>query len=350
MVGKKLQTQFGITKVEIKQREKFLGFDQNDGRNLRQIHEIVKQEAEPIIEAFYAHLMQFEELKERFFFDRAVLQRLKKTQRQYLAELGCGMTSPRYFERGLRIGITHERVGLEPKWYLGAYSKLFEIIGDKLTNHLKGKPEQLSALLITLQKVFALDSILAVETYYDTIVRRLKDALASLEKIEKKLRQTSRTDGLTKINNRPFLLERLMQEFHASRLDRRSFTLLFADLDHFKKVNDRCGHAFGDIVLAQTVSLIRSTLRPKDVIGRYGGEEFLVGLVDTNERAARQVAERIRQKIQNARFEKRTKKARLTISLGVATLTSDCPSLADLIERADEALYRAKDAGRNCVV
>jgi diguanylate cyclase (GGDEF)-like protein len=121
------------------------------------------------------------------------------------------------------------------------------------------------------------------------------------------------------------------------------------DIDHFKRVNDRYGHATGDQTLRGLTERCRTISRALDIIGRYGGEEFVILLPETNLESARIVAERLRQSITSDSFATEAGPLRITISIGVAE-ASDSDTLSTLIERADTALYEAKRAGRNCVV
>jgi diguanylate cyclase (GGDEF)-like protein len=137
----------------------------------------------------------------------------------------------------------------------------------------------------------------------------------------------------------------------------RKSTCLFLDIDHFKTVNDTYGHQSGDRVLVDVAQTIRSMLRNNDVLARYGGEEFVALLsTGTSNRAAAEVAERIRQSIADGEFcGKGGEALRISLSIGVATLDPTRVSgidatAAKLIEAADMALYRAKNNGRNCVV
>ena len=129
----------------------------------------------------------------------------------------------------------------------------------------------------------------------------------------------------------------------------RSLSLLVMDLDNFKKINDVYGHSVGDKVLAKVAQVIRSRTRSIDISARWGGEEFVIGLVGTNLEQAAKVAEDLRRTIAATYVTYRTKKIRVTISVGVATLTKKM-KFDSLFQNADHALLQAKRAGRNRVV
>jgi diguanylate cyclase (GGDEF)-like protein len=153
------------------------------------------------------------------------------------------------------------------------------------------------------------------------------------------------TDELTRLPNRRALAQSFLQEMNRARRHHNAIAFLMIDLDHFKQVNDTYGHLSGDQVLAELANLLRSGARDSDVCARYGGEEFGMILHETTEAGARTLAERIRSKVATAVLPGGLK---LTISIGVAA--TDEPALfTTLMERADQALYAAKQGGRNQV-
>jgi diguanylate cyclase (GGDEF)-like protein len=131
----------------------------------------------------------------------------------------------------------------------------------------------------------------------------------------------------------------------------RPLTLVLADVDHFKRVNDSLGHLFGDIVLQGIAEGLRAYARRSDIVARYGGEEFAILLTDTNLRSAVHVSERLRMSAEGRHFEARSEIVSVTASFGVACSEEIGPELTpeELIRAADVALYASKDAGRNCV-
>jgi len=153
------------------------------------------------------------------------------------------------------------------------------------------------------------------------------------------------TDELTKLPNRRALAQRFLQEMQRARRHHKAIAFMMIDLDHFKQVNDTYGHLNGDAVLAELASILEHGARESDVCARYGGEEFGLILHETTEAGARTLAERIRVKVAAATFPGGLK---LTVSIGVAA--TDEPALfTTLMERADQALYAAKQGGRNQV-
>ncbi len=156
-------------------------------------------------------------------------------------------------------------------------------------------------------------------------------------------------DNLTGLLNRTNLHGVLEQEIKRAQRYGHSLSLMLLDLDHFKEVNDNHGHLAGDAVLVQVSRLLKSCLRQCDSLYRYGGEEFLAVLPETELSGARALAERIRRSVAESSYQYRDHNLRLTISIGLTTLRGEV-SVAALIQQADDALYDAKRKGRDRVV
>jgi diguanylate cyclase (GGDEF)-like protein len=150
---------------------------------------------------------------------------------------------------------------------------------------------------------------------------------------------------LTGIANHRAFQEFLQQHFHEARRYRQPLTLALIDVDHFKQFNDAFGHQAGDEVLKRVARILRENVRQADFVARYGGEEFAIVFPSTDIESAMQVAERLRQAIEQAEWEHRP----VTASFGVASLQPGMEAPRELIEAADSALYQAKAAGRNRV-
>jgi two-component system cell cycle response regulator len=177
------------------------------------------------------------------------------------------------------------------------------------------------------------------------IVRLQEQLLAS----HRQLRLQAARDPLTGLWNRATILEMLDAELDRSRRDHHPLSVLMADVDHFKRINDTLGHLAGDQVLRQIAARLLTSLRPYDGVGRYGGEEFLVLLPGCDAEAAGSLAERLRRSVAEEPMEDEDRAIAVTLSLGVAAWDKKLPAAA-LLRWADAALYKAKHAGRNRVV
>jgi two-component system, cell cycle response regulator len=180
-------------------------------------------------------------------------------------------------------------------------------------------------------------------------IKRLQD---QLEEKNRELEQLSISDGLTGLYNHRHLHELLAEEYERSRRTEEPMSVVMLDLDRFKEVNDTHGHQAGDRVLEELSDILRESAREIDRLGRYGGEEFMAILPDSDPAAGVTFAERVREMVENQRFEIRAEEPlKMTISAGVATYPHDrADSPRRLVHYADVALYSAKKAGRNRVV
>lgn len=162
---------------------------------------------------------------------------------------------------------------------------------------------------------------------------------------ERQLSQLARIDALTRLPNRTYFLERAMAEMSRARRAGDPLTLMLADIDHFKQVNDEHGHEAGDVVLAQVARVMTVALREHDVLARWGGEEFMALLPDTDATLGRAVAERVRQAVASHPVVVDGRTVQVTLSFGLATLADG--DLQAAMRAADRALYTSKHSGRN---
>jgi diguanylate cyclase (GGDEF)-like protein len=224
-----------------------------------------------------------------------------------------------------------------------------------------------SAALMALLRVFSersrhdLDglvsanlTLLAQAEEMDRKNRELTETRRQLEHRNRDLERISALDTLTQIANRRRFDAVLRQEWRRSARDESPLSLVFCDIDHFKRFNDTYGHQAGDECLVRVAQAMEETLnRPADLVARYGGEEFIALLVDTAVEGARMLAERMRARIEALNVEHRASgvSSHLTVSLGVASVVPK-PAVRpeDLVDLADRALYAAKEGGRNRVV
>ncbi len=160
----------------------------------------------------------------------------------------------------------------------------------------------------------------------------------------------SRSDSLTGLSNRPYLIESAAQLLDRAQKQSGYVALIIMDLDHFKQVNDLHGHAVGDVVLKSAVQAVLPHLGPKEIFGRLGGEEFGIVLADTSLAASIALAERCRASVATARAQVNGTELQVTASFGIASVKDSGYLWRDLVTQADVALYRAKHQGRNCVV
>jgi diguanylate cyclase (GGDEF)-like protein len=187
------------------------------------------------------------------------------------------------------------------------------------------------------------------------VEEQLREAMTALDAANQELQQVlmreqlmARTDHLTGISNRRHFFEVSEQLFTVAQRYQTPLSVLMFDIDHFKRINDKYGHQAGDTLLKCVALIADQHVREADILARYGGEEFIVMLPNTSAREALAAAENIREQVAACQEIGTCNDARITISVGIASILPGEDSLNRLIQRADQALYSAKNAGRNC--
>jgi len=227
----------------------------------------------------------------------------------------------------------HAKQGYKEGDLRGGISVTFNI--DKIERDLKKN----SYIIIFFGLILALMMVAATYMLYSRLLVKLSES-------RKKIEEIAITDELTSLYNRRHLLSRFDEEFtKASRLN-SPLGCIMIDIDNFKYINDTFGHLTGDKILKGVSLIIRSSIRAYDIAGRFGGEEFLIILPETKSDGTKTVAEKILKTIKEATF---LNDLRITISAGIANLTKDDDSLDSLIKRADDAMYKAKNTGKDRV-
>jgi len=226
-----------------------------------------------------------------------------------------------------------------------AQDELMESLSDVATVYeeesrarVQALREWISCLLAAFLAVVALEGVLVFRPLFRSLVRH-REELYSL----------ARTDPLTGCFNRRALMEAAENEFARARRYRSPLTVAIFDIDHFKHVNDRYGHAAGDEVIKSIVAVAGRSVRNVDIFGRTGGEEFAIVLPDTDTGGAEIVAEKLRTAVEETITAYQGQGIMVTISVGIGAVLIDDDSAAQALSRADQALYRAKNTGRNRV-
>ncbi|MEO8332613.1 MAG: GGDEF domain-containing protein [Gallionella sp.] len=179
-------------------------------------------------------------------------------------------------------------------------------------------------------------------------MRNERRALLTSRDKRKQFEHQATVDALTGLHNRHWMVDVFPRTLHRCVFNKKSCTIMMADIDHFKRVNDTHGHLVGDTTLKAVAKIISQNLRPQDMLARYGGEEFALLLPDTDLQQAKKIAERVRAAIADATISRDELSFQVTISIGI-TATQHEEKFEGLIDEADQALYRAKELGRNRV-
>ena len=226
----------------------------------------------------------------------------------------------------------HEKQGYKIGDIRGGISVSFDI--ENIVNKLKSNYK-----FIILFSISMLFSILGLVYFFTgKLINQISKARQLIEKM-------AVTDALTGIYNRRHLMIRFLEEFKRAKRLKRDLGCIMIDIDHFKNVNDQYGHLTGDEILKKVSVLLGNAIRIYDILGRFGGEEFLIVLPDTDFENIRSLAERIRLNIRENAIEN----INLTISLGISSLRVEDESIDAMVKRADEGLYKAKYKGRDRV-
>ncbi len=186
--------------------------------------------------------------------------------------------------------------------------------------------------------------------FYATDISEKKQTEQRLKLASQELFKLATTDSLTDSHNRRYFLEIANIELQRNARSGNDCSILMIDLDHFKSLNDKFGHQGGDLTLTQSAKTIKDNLRPYDIFGRIGGEEFAVLLPNTDLTSAFDIGQRIRNAIEEQTVDYLTHKIRITASIGASNSRENELSLELIMSRADTNLYRAKNQGRNKVV
>ncbi len=202
--------------------------------------------------------------------------------------------------------------------------------------------------LISASALLVVSLAVWISIYFSRLNRALRQEIVERRRLQDDLERLANTDGLTGLPNRRFFMAQLMVELGRRKRYNHPLSVLMLDLDHFKQINDRYGHAVGDEVLKSFADTLSSCLRTQDMAGRLGGEEFAVFLPETGRQEAHPVAERIRGRTEQIRIPVGDSEAVVTVSIGLAQV-EDGDDLQALLQRVDHALYAAKQGGRNRV-
>ena len=214
------------------------------------------------------------------------------------------------------------------------------------------EPERIS-IKMELAQLLAFSCTISVMLYTGSAIHRLRDrtkkqyeALQEALEINKKL---ATTDDLTGLYNRRYFMEKLSQQKALSERNDSDFVICFCDLDHFKHINDTFGHQCGDVVLQKFSEILMASIREVDYAARFGGEEFVCLLVNTDIENAKKVTERIRSSLENYNFSDIAPQLFATVSIGISNF-KQFNTLQETLVSADHRMYRAKHLGRNRVI
>jgi two-component system cell cycle response regulator len=309
--------------------------------------QVIQPNVTAIVDRFHEALSGLDEFQV-VISSRSTTVDLKDVHRRYLLTLAAGYERQEYFDDRLRIGLAHQRAGVSLRLYQCTYRVLQSLLMEYIPEKIRADQKEYDSFVQFILKITALDMSLAIEAYHVDEVSHLQHTVDSVRDEGQVLLRQVITDSLTSLSSRVFSFGSITTALCAAREESRPLCLVMADLDHFKPINDTLGHRLGDDVLRGVASRLLAGARKTDTVGRYGGDEFLFILRDTDIEESTEIAERIRLKVSEHPLHVGDSTVNVTLSLGIA-LARDTDDVDSIINRADKALYFAKQNGRDCV-
>lgn len=285
------------------------------------------------------------------------IESFKRAWTERLQYYGQDFDTAEYFGERLAIAATYARAKIPLGILLVQHYLIQQALIDSLSVKFADAASTPRPLVDCVLKLSSLDLYLTAEGYHLPEVAELQKALDNLRKETYRLHQEASIDQLTGLMNYAGLMESLEHQVNAAHANQHknqkglsgNMCLIMIDLDLFKKINDTHGHVVGDFVLRHVASRLQAAVRDFDIVGRFGGEEFVIIMANTDLELATVIAERVRNGVMNTPLHLKELTIPVTISLGVAMLRPD-ERKESLLERADVAMYEAKSTGRNRVM
>lgn len=330
-----------------------LGLDAEHGRLAKRIRaEVINGKAEAIVKSCFAALA-----RNRGFslIERNIgRESFKQAWVRQLQCYGQRFDTPEYFSERLAMAAAFARGKIPLSILQLQHCLTQQVLINSLSIQFAGDAAIAQPLVDCILKLTSLELYLAAEGYRLPEIDELQKALDGLRKETSQLHREASTDQLTGMMNYASLMEALEHEINAAHHDWRHHSenplcLIMIDLDFFKKINDTYGHVVGDFVLRHVAERIQAAVRDFDKVGRFGGEEFVIIMTNTNLELAKVIAERVRKGVMETPLHLKEFTIEVTISLGLAILKKGERKEA-LLERADAAMYEAKRAGRNRIM
>ena len=338
-----LMQQMQISLLDVEQRKHILGLSADELAELLDVREKIVSGLDEMVSKFYDEQIAIPEVSS-LIGDTDTLKRLKSAQHQYVLELFSGQYDSTYVNNRLRIGLVHKRIGVEPRLYLAALYHLkmhiFDLVYETVTDTALAKRVQ-----NTLEKLYIFDITLVMETYVWSLLneinnskKKLQEYAVSLELHAQQMETLSQIDPLTGLFNVRSLLPILNSILSKAQQQNFPLTVVFIDINDFKKMNDQYGHLYGDHVIQSVAKALKKYAREEDYCFRYGGDEFLVILPNCTESDAIESF--------TPRVEWQLKQLDIPVSLSIGIQQTDQKTgyldSYSLIRCADHKMYEVK--------
>lgn len=345
--------QMRITEFEVEHRKTLLNFSNTDAQLLLSCKPTIEKHIDAVVSEFYRIQTSIPEIL-LLIGDADTLARLRSAQRRYILDIFSGLYDIEYVNNRLRIGLVHKRIGVEPKLYLSAIHTLKELLHRTIENEEPTEADT-KMIIMALDKLMLFDVTLVFEMYIRSLVAEIETAKdkseqyarSMEEKVKERtlqLEEMSRTDALTGLLNVRHLQDIVTTAIRGAQRRTEPVTVIYIDINDFKKINDTQGHQRGDEILRAVGKAIKDTTRAEDSCIRYGGDEFCILLINCREDEANDhFINRLNQRIAKTLGD-------VTLSIGVAqTGPNEYVDATTLIRMADKKMYAAKQAHKNAL-
>lgn len=342
-----LSEQLSIGEYEIERRKAYMGIGSDDEIRLKQVEEWIKPHLDELVQEFYMLQTMIPEIKLKID-DEKTLGNLYQNLYQYVLSLFSGQYDMAYVEQRLRIGQVHERMGVSPKLYFSGMNQLQILLEHKLDEYSAKTAINNTLLKQSMRKVLYFDNQFVFDTYIDALQSEVKDTNQKLEiyasNLEKEIDQRTRDltelslrDPLTNLYNQRAFYEHLEKEVALAERNNAYLSMLYIDVNDFKKVNDQYGHLVGDDILIAISQAILKVSRKTETAVRYGGDEFCIILPSTPLDKVHVYIDRLLKQFDLLRAHP------VSLSVGGASVNPvQGYDLRNLIMQADREMYGAK--------
>lgn len=322
--------------AEIKRLLRTFGITQSVMSDLERIRPILEEHLDHLLDSFYDSILADPDMSKVFHKNNPSHIRAKAMQRSHWLDwVFAAKFDAHYLARCKKIGRIHQEHNVLPVYYLFGYQFVSQALKELIFNTFANS-KLAQRLAQSVEKAIFLDINLAISIY--------------CTEVSAGWRRTSQYDPLTNVLNRRGITERLSAMLPGSHGNKNSTTSIgLLDIDFFKNVNDSYGHEAGDKVLQCVAELIANNFRENDIVGRWGGEEFIILMPDIGATDAAPVFKRFLSILENSAIRCDGQLISITASIGVSEFSNQASSFDDTLRQADKALYQAKKSGRNRV-
>jgi len=346
--------QMQLSDHEIEVRKRLFDFTDDDANHLKSCHEIISNNIDRIVDHFYSKQIEIPEIV-LVIGDKDTLLKLRQSMRIYILELFGGYYDADYVNKRLRVGKIHKRIGVTPKLYMSAIRLLYTTLEEFIINEMHVSQhcdDYYNALRNSLLKIILFDTQLIFDTYINSLMSEVESAKREIEiyanGLEEKIAQRTNElkeaairDPLTNLFNQRAFYDNLWREIALADRRMSILSLVYLDLNNFKRLNDECGHKAGDEALVKVGNVLQSIMRKTDYCCRYGGDEFCIVMPETIAIDAEKLCQRLITAFDIGET------SGISFSIGIVTREAGSTINAnDLVRAADAQMYEAKSLSK----